>query len=316
MEIMLAALLMSVAIGSGAWYVLHAREVRSSLSGRVSSIPQDLKFPYTFQTSESQDFIPTGMTLEDSYLNKYTRQMYLAGYRHKKSLFYFQMINYLAIGLPALLIVLGALSGSFSKELLYRAFVAGFGLRFISRFLMKVRRTKIEKAVVRTLPQVLDLLIISLEAGLNFSSALPRVLEEMEPSNLLVKEFRLMHHEYLNGLSFAQACDRMSRRLDVMDLTIILTAITESEQMGSSLAHVLRVHANELRDKRRQRLREKAQKLPIRLLFPMLLIFVTIFVIALGPSAHQMSKQMKGLTQLKAEVPASHEDAGNSNPKK
>ena len=106
-------------------------------------------------------------------------------------------------------------------------------------------------------------------------------MSQKEP---IVKEFDHMHHELMGGLSLPQACDRLARRCEVPDLSVILISIVQSDQMGSGLAQVLRVQAHELRDKLRQRMREKAYRIPVKLLFPMVLIFMTLFAMTLGPA--------------------------------
>lgn len=281
-----AALLMAAATGCLAWYFLHLREVRSSVSHRLAAVPQNLSFPYNLNATEEPPPI-SGMTLEESFENKLTRKLYLAGIRSKKAVFYFQWLHISSILAPIIILVIGSLSG-LTPLIFFRALVTGFSLYFLPHFYIRMRRNKIIKQITKTLPQILDLIIVSVEAGLNFTAALPRVLNEMDPADMLIKEFRLMNHEYLGGLAFSQACQRMEKRSEVTDLSLILNAVMESDQTGSSLANVLRVHAHELRDRYRQRLREKAHRIPVKLLFPMMLIFITIFFIALGPSMYRL----------------------------
>lgn len=283
-----AAFLFSISAGCAVWYVMHLRAVKFSLSERMAHLPQALHFPYSFQESDQVESPESLISMEESFENKLTRKLYLAGFRNKKNVTQFQLMLKLSMIIPGAMLFLGILSGSLSTSLIIRAAVIGVGLLYVSQFYIRIRRKKIESQMTQTLPQVLDLLIVSMEAGLNFSAALPRVLQEMDPRDFLIKEFRVMNHEYLGGLSFAQASTRMAKRCEFSELSVILNAIVESEQTGSSLAYVLRVHAHELRDKYRQRLREKAHKLPVKLIFPMMLIFITIFTIALGPSVFRM----------------------------
>ncbi len=293
MLLLASAALFAVSAGCLAWYVLHLRELRSLVSHRMSVLPQNLSFPYNFNpASEKEVATEDVVTLEDSYANKLTRKLYLAGIRDRKKLPLFQTLMRLSYVAPVVVLVVGIFVGGLKPALLLRTALIAFQFFFVGHMIIHGRRKKLERTITKTLPQVLDLLIVSLEAGLNFTAALPRVLDEMDPANPLIKEFRMIHHEYLGGLSFAQACDRMSRRCDYADLSIIMSAIIESEQTGASLANVLRIHSHELRDKYRQRLRERAHKLPIKLLFPMMLIFITIFTIALGPSVFRMKQHI------------------------
>lgn len=299
MMLVSAAALLAVSAGCVAWYFLHARDVRTTVSQRLSSIPQNFAFPYNFNTSQSTTSAATaGITLEESLENKFLRKLYLAGMRSKKVASYMKRLPMFCWVLGALTLGLGLMSGKMDLPLLGRAAAIAFGIPFMVNIMINGRRKKFEKGVTRSLPQLLDLVIVSMEAGLNFTAALPRVMKEMDPNDPLIKEFRILNHEYLGGLSFSQSCLRMVKRCDVADLALILNAVAESEETGTSLAHVLRIHADELRDKRRQRLREAAHKLPIKLIFPMMLVFITIFSIAIGPSVYRLKSYMKTGVQV------------------
>ncbi len=290
MIVLASAALLAVSATCMAWYGLHVRATRALVTNRLAHLPQGVSFPYNLNSSDSAERASNAvMSLEDSYKTKMARKLYLAGFRNKKSSTFFQWLVRLSVITPIIIVLTGFLTGTFTPNLAIRAAVVGFGFYFVSHFFLKSHRQKIERQMTRTLPQVLDLLIVSLEAGLNFTAALPRVLDEMEQNDPLIKEFRILHNEYLGGLSFAQACGRLVQRCDISDLSVIINALVESEQTGASLAHVLRVHSGDLRDKYRQRLREKAHKLPVKLIFPMMLIFLTIFTIALGPSIYQLN---------------------------
>lgn len=296
--ILASAVFLAVSTSCMAWYFIHAREAKMSLSGRIAVMPRTFSFPYALGQAAGQnpENDPT-MTLDESYGSKLSRSLYLAGFRAKKTTLFFKWLQRLSLIVPGVILLIGVGTNSISLALFVRMAIIAGGFNYVSHFFIKTRRTKIAEEISRTLPQVLDLLIVSLEAGLNFSAALPRVLNELEPNDILVKELRVMHHEYLGGLSFAAVCDRISRRCDMNDLSVVMTAVAESESSGASLAHVLRIHSHELRDKHRQRLREKAHKLPVKLIFPMMLIFLTIFTIALGPSVYKMKQQTKTFSQ-------------------
>lgn len=280
----LSALLFGVSVMSLCWYFLRHQEVKSLVSERVASIPAGLQFPFSFDGKNHQDSAGNILSLDESYVSKTSRKLYLTGFRSLKAVKTFNWIIRLCYLIPLLMTLYGAVTGNLSFSFLLRGFILGCALFFAANFYIRIRLEKRRKDMSRALPQLFDLLIVSLESGLNFTAALPRVLTELEASNPLIQEFQVMHHEYLGGIQLAQACDRLSRRCESPDLAIILSAIVESEQLGASLSNVLRVHAYQLRDKYRQRLREKAHQLPVKLIFPMMLIFVTIFTMTLGPS--------------------------------
>jgi tight adherence protein C len=142
--------------------------------------------------------------------------------------------------------------------------------------------------ILRSLPQFLDLLLISVEAGMAFTAALERVIKEVDPREPLTREFSQMYHEFLGGLPLSEACERMTKRCQVPDVGIVLSSIVQSDQMGASLGNNLRIQSGDLRDKYRQRLRARAHKIPVKIIFPMLLSFGMIFFLTLGPAFYQL----------------------------
>jgi tight adherence protein C len=146
----------------------------------------------------------------------------------------------------------------------------------------RIRRRQDE--IVKSLPDALDLLTISVEAGLPFDGAMQRVADKWD--NELSKGFQRMLTELQVGKSRAEALRDMSERMDVPDVTSFVAALIQADQLGISIAKVLRIQSEQMRIKRRQRAEEKAQQAPIKMLIPMtFLIFPTILIIILGPAA-------------------------------
>jgi tight adherence protein C len=145
----------------------------------------------------------------------------------------------------------------------------------------RIRRRQDE--IVKTLPDALDLLTISVEAGLPFDGAMQRVADKWD--NELGKAFQRVLTELRVGKSRPEALRDMSDRMDVPDVTSFVAALIQADTLGISIAKVLRIQSEQMRIKRRQRAEEKAQQAPIKMLFPMtFLIFPTILVVILGPS--------------------------------
>ena len=143
---------------------------------------------------------------------------------------------------------------------------------------IKERQTEI----VRALPDAIDLLTISVEAGLGFDPALARVVEKWD--NALTREFGRMLSEIRMGQSRRDAMRDLMKRVNVDDLNVFLSAIIQADQLGVSITQVLRVQSRQMRMRRRQRAEELAHKAPIKMIFPMvLLIFPAIYVVVLGP---------------------------------
>ncbi|HEY7704781.1 MAG TPA: type II secretion system F family protein [Acidimicrobiia bacterium] len=141
----------------------------------------------------------------------------------------------------------------------------------------------------RALPDVLDLLVISVEAGLGFDSALARVVSTV-PGPLSEEFFRMLQETRV-GVSRRDAMRHLMDRTDLDELRSFLLAMMQAEAFGVAIARVLRVQADEMRVKRRQRAQEKAFAAPVKIVFPLVFcIFPTLFIVLLGPAAIQIGE--------------------------
>jgi len=158
-------------------------------------------------------------------------------------------------------------------------------------FWLDHRKKKRQLAQRRAMPDALDVLIICLEGGLSFQSALKRVAEEIRPAHpILGYEFRIVDREVQLGRSPGEALLHFAQRTDLDEARSLSTVIGQSERFGASLVKSLRNHSETLRVRRRQIAEELAQKAATKILFPTLLcIFPAIFVILLGPAVYQMA---------------------------
>lgn len=138
-------------------------------------------------------------------------------------------------------------------------------------------------AIANALPDAIDLLTISVEAGLGFDQALARVVSKAD--NLLTREFARVLHQMRLGVARRDALRELVDRTGVEDLSQFVGAIIQAEQLGASIGRVLRIQSAEMRVRRRQRAQRLAQQAPIKMLFPMaFLILPSIFVVVLGPA--------------------------------
>jgi tight adherence protein C len=145
----------------------------------------------------------------------------------------------------------------------------------------KVRQRQTD--MILQLPDALDLLTISVEAGLGFDAALAKVVEKMEGP--LVNEFRQALAEIRMGRLRRDALRDVATRADAQPVTNFIGAIVQAEQLGVPIAKVLQIQSQQLRVERRQRAEEAAAKAPVKMLFPMVgCIFPTIFIVILGPA--------------------------------
>jgi tight adherence protein C len=136
------------------------------------------------------------------------------------------------------------------------------------------------------LPDALDLLVVSVEAGLGLDQALQRVAEELAFAHPdLCDELRLINLELRAGTARSEALHNLARRTALDDISSLFTMLVQTDKFGTSVAQSLRVHSEVLRTKRRQRAEEAAAKTGVKMVFPLVLcIFPSIWVVTLGPA--------------------------------
>ena len=159
--------------------------------------------------------------------------------------------------------------------------IAGYiGPQYQLKRIVKAR----QKEITLALPNSLDLLCISVEAGLGFDAALSRVVEKFD--NALSEEFAFVLNEVRLGRPRQEALEDLGHRSGVPELNAFLQALVQSDQLGVGIARVLRIQSDEMRRRRRQKAEAKAQQATLKMLFPMVgCIFPALFVILLGPAA-------------------------------
>ncbi len=162
-----------------------------------------------------------------------------------------------------------------------------FGGFFLPHLMLSSRITRRQREIRKAMPDALDLLTICVEAGLGFDAAMSKVSEKWE--NELSLAFARAIREIQLGKVRREALKDMSDRLGLPEMTSFVAAIIQSEQLGVSMAKVLRIQSDQMRIKRRQRAEEEAHKAPVKMIIPMaLLIFPTIMIIILTPAALQI----------------------------
>ena len=177
----------------------------------------------------------------------------------------------------------------FSGIQLFLCLVLGIvlGVLFPESMLSRAIRQR-QHALLIALPSALDLMTISVEAGLGLDQAITRVTDKYH--NALSIEFNQMLNEIRLGRPRGEALEDLGRRNKVEELNNFCQAIIQSEQLGVGIANVLRIQSEEIRRRRRQRAEEAGQKAPLKMLFPMVgCIFPTLFIVLLGPAILQVS---------------------------
>ncbi|MBN1221026.1 MAG: type II secretion system F family protein [Anaerolineae bacterium] len=162
------------------------------------------------------------------------------------------------------------------------AVAAGIGY-FLPLLWLRSKIRARQEEIVKSLPDALDLLTITVEAGMGFDGALQKVAEKWD--NELSKGFAKVVQEMRLGIARRQALRNMDTTMGVADVTTFVAAIIQAETLGVSIAKILRIQSEQMRTRRRQRAEEKANQAPIKMLFPMVfLIFPALFIILLGPA--------------------------------
>ena len=199
-----------------------------------------------------------------------------------------------AVGLGVLAHVKEADTGTLVSGLVFGG-LAGF---YLPRYWVK-RRTKRRHIKIRqSLADVLDTIITCVEAGLGLNAALERVGNERSKvrGDVIGNEIKYMTYELQAGIPRDQAFHNLGERNGVDDLQALAAFMVQSEKLGSGLTEALKIYAEELRTRRRQRAQEQANKAAVKLLFPLVFfIFPTMFLVILGPAIMKLRSSMSGV---------------------
>ena len=195
-------------------------------------------------------------------------------------------LRFLGIPFGAIFIILDyiAVPGSFmdGKGLLFGLPAAIFGF-YLPDMLLQSRIDRRQKEIRRAMPDGLDLLTICVEAGLGFDAAMSKLYEKWD--NEMGRAFGRVVREIQLGKLRREALRDMADRLGVSEMSSFVAAVIQSEQLGVSMAHVLRIQADQMRIRRRQLAEEEAHKAPIKMLLPMaLFIFPALCIVLMTPA--------------------------------
>lgn len=200
----------------------------------------------------------------------------------------------LAVGLPAISFFI-CRESKMSTGMTVVFLVAEVALAFVlPGFILGKIITARQKVILYSLPDVIDLLTVSVEAGLGFDGALMKVVEK-KPGPLAA-EFEKVLQEIKVGRQKRDALRDMAKRIDIQDLTAFIGSVIQADQFGVGIANVLRIQAGQIRLRRRQRAQERAMKVPVKMLLPMVVfIFPTLFIVLLGPVVIQLIEQFANM---------------------
>jgi tight adherence protein C len=221
-----------------------------------------------------------------NWLNSISRKLDLSGgsSRMDPTLFLSSQFITAVIFGGIILVVLTVLTKSFPPgQVFLLTLVSTFVGFFIPQYQLSTKITKRQKNIRRAMPDALDLLTICVEAGLGFDAALAKVTEKWETE--LSKSFQRVIQEIQLGKLRREALRDMAENIGITEMTSFVAAVIQSEQLGVSMAKVLRIQADQMRIKRRQMAEEEAHKAPIKMLIPMaFLIFPSLMIVLFVPA--------------------------------
>jgi tight adherence protein C len=224
---------------------------------------------------------------------KLQQKLLHAGYRSANSVLIFRALQLSClVALPLLTVVALLLTGqALDDSLLYLggALLVGF---LLPDKLLNMRVNKRQENLRCGLADALDLLVVSVEAGLGLNAALNRVAEEMQTVHPEIsEEFALVNTEIRMGRKREEALRNLAERSGVDDLRSLCAMLIQTDRFGTSISRAIRVYSESLRTKRRQRAEQAAQKAAVKMLFPLaVFLFPTLFIILLGPAGIQLMR--------------------------
>jgi tight adherence protein C len=193
------------------------------------------------------------------------------------------------LGAGGALLGLVVMSSSPSSTGFLAVLVFGVGGFIAPSFYVSTRARRRQNAVSSDLPDALDLLAVSVEAGMGFDGAVSKLTEHMEGP--LIDEFELTLGEMRIGESRSDALKKMAERVTAPEMAAFVRSIIQADQLGISLGRILRVQATDARLKRQAAAEERAMKAPIKMLFPLVMfIFPAMFIVILGPAFLNLGK--------------------------
>ncbi len=229
-------------------------------------------------------------------MSKLQSKLVTAGYRRHEAIWIFFGIR---IGVAFTCFVITTLPLFFFRpNLAWSLGAAGLGYLLPSMVLGRKARRR-QHRIRLALPDALDLLVVSVEAGLGLDQAIQRVGDELAFAHPdLADELRLINLELRAGNARAEALHNLAHRTGVDDVSSLVAMLVQTDKFGTSVAQSLRVHSDTLRTKRRQRAEEAAAKTGVKMVFPLVFcIFPAIWVVTIGPAAIKFVQVLFPLAQ-------------------
>jgi len=214
-----------------------------------------------------------------------------AGYRRPEAL---AIVRGLRVVLPALLVAAVYFTGLYEQSPIFIVLLALLLGYFLPDLFITWKIRRRQHTLQLSLPDALDLMVISVEAGLGLNQALLRVAQEVEIAHPeLSQELQMVNLEMHVGKTRAEALRELANRTGVEDIKALVAMLIQTDRFGTSIAQSLRVHSDDLRTRRRQRAEEMAAKTAVKMVPPLVFfIFPALFVVILGPAVIALARQL------------------------
>jgi tight adherence protein C len=283
----LAFLIVFLLLASGLLLLFY----REALGQRLSSILAERKTPGLLERLKATQnpealggFAAIRKTVEGERKTPLRQRLLLAGYRED---YHAKLFSLSKLFVPGLLAVIAIVTGLYHASPFVVFGIAG-GLGYLAPdYWLDYRIRTRASAIQEGLPDLLDLMVVCLEAGLSIDQATIRSSEEMRFSHpAIAEELSLVMLEVRAGQPRMQAWRRLAERTKVEAVRMFVTIMVQADQFGTGVSRTLRIHSDAMRTKRKQKLEEMANKTAVKLVFPLaLFIFPTFFIVVLGPAA-------------------------------
>ena len=297
----LAFVAIFVLVGSIGVLMFYREAALERISQVINPRPKQKTLVETFQNTGSSignvvKRFENLMPKSDKEVSVIRLRLTRAGYRNENAMKIFYGSKVLT---PLLLATIAAVSGLANLAPFF-VYLVALGVGFLAPdFWLGKRITARQKKLTRGLPDVLDLLVICMEAGLSLDQSTARSAEELSQSQPeICDELGIVVLEQRAGRARSEAWKNMAQRTGVECLRNLVSMLVQTEQFGTSIAKMLRVHADTLRVQRVQMIEEMAGKTSVKLVFPLVLfIFPALFLVTLGPAAIVMAESFSALTK-------------------
>ena len=223
------------------------------------------------------------------------KKLMRAGYRNKSAVTIFYGIKVaVIIASPLILFLSGRMQSMPTENVLLSLISCVAAGYIIPDFILSKRVSARQEKIQLSLPDALDLLVVCVEAGLGLDQAILKTSEELRVTHAdICDELNLVNLELRAGKPRKDALKNLADRTGVEDILGLVSMLIQTDRFGTSIAQSLRVHSDSLRTKRRQRAEERAHKVSVKLVFPLVfLIFPAMFVIILGPGIIKIIQQL------------------------